>query len=68
MHFAKFIALPTWLLVRVLVSGMDHHPYNKLYPNILEWAIHSNPVFRIFDIALFALVLAFFANILRAFY
>ena len=68
MKTARFIALPTWLLVRLLVSGMEHHPYNKLYPDLMTWATHSSSVFRIFDIALGFLVLAFFANILRAFY
>lgn len=68
MKTARFIALPTWLLVRLLVSGMEHHPYNKLYPDLMTWATHASPAFRIFDSVLWGLMLAFFANILRAFY
>ena len=58
----KYVALPTWLLIAVLVGAIPEHPYKKEYPTLLAWALHSRDVFRVFDLALYMLALAFVAR------
>lgn len=65
MSAARFIALPTWLLVQVLIHGMDHHLYHDTYPNLFTWAVKSPMIFRIFDIGLHALSAAFVLNLIH---
>jgi hypothetical protein len=56
---AKYVALPTWLLIWIMVRQIPDHPYGREYPSMLAWALHGPDVFRIFDLALWMLALAF---------
>lgn len=61
-HVYKCLALPTWVLIQILISNMPYHPYSKEYPTLLAWALHSRPILRFFDIALWLLCLALVAR------
>ena len=52
MNALKYMALPTWFFMRLLISSMPTHPYNKFYPDLLTWVAQSLPIFRLFDICL----------------
>lgn len=63
-NFAKYLTLPTWLALRLLIYGIPEHPYAQWYPTLDVWATESPLIYRLIDLALIAVVSAFFYNII----
>lgn len=63
----KYLTLPTWLSLQLLISGIPEHPYAAWYPTLSDWASKSPLPYRLIDFALILIVSAFFTNVLLTF-
>lgn len=65
--FMKYLTLPTWMSLQLLIYGIPEHPYAAWYPTLDDWATESPLVYRLIDLALIAVVSSFFYNLLLTF-
>jgi hypothetical protein len=63
----KYLTLPTWCALQLLIHDMPDHPYAHWYPTLDDWATESPVVYRLIDAALIALFGAFCFNLFLTF-
>lgn len=66
--FMKYLTLPTWMTLQLLISGMPDHPYNQWYPTLEDWAVDSPLLYRLVDLALILVTGSFICNIASTFF
>lgn len=64
----KYLTLPTWLLLKLLISGIPEHPYATWYPTLDEWASKSLVLFRLIDLSLFLIASTCLCNLPHLFF
>jgi hypothetical protein len=64
----KYLTLPTWCALKLLIHGIPEHPYATWYPTLESWAADSPSVYRLIDFALLAIIGSFFYNFLSTFF
>ena len=63
----KYLTLPTWCALQLLISGIPEHPYALWYPTLDIWAHESLWVYRLIDFALIVIFSSFCFNLLLTF-